>query len=485
MAGALVVKPQLGFQEAFCSTPADIAIGGGAAGCGKSWSLVYDALRWAHVPGFEAILFRRTSPELRGAGSIWDESMRLCPLRKGRPRGSPLSWTFPSGARIAFSHMQYLQDAYSHRSKQYAGIYFDELTLFEEDQFWYMLSRNRSTCGVTPYIRAGTNPDPDSWVTKMIEWWINQETGLPIWERSGVVRWFARMDDNVVWGDNPAALVAEHGCSYKDILSFTFIPGKLSDNPKMLEADPRYETRLRAMPLVDRERLLNGNWLIRPSAGMYFKRQWLPIVDARPAQVALRVRAWDKAGTAVAEGASDKVGPAWTVGVLMSRALDGVIYVEDVVRFRGGPHEVEKTMAATARLDGRETEVWMWQDPGQAGKADVDNLIRNALQGFAAHAEPAREDKETYAKPLSAQAEAGNVRVVRGPWNSAYVNELEGFPTARFKDQVDASALGFRRVCKAFPIADIRLDLGFGLREGWGLSNVGPDGGAPHLSGNE
>ena len=84
-------------------------------------------------------------------------------------------------------------------------IGFDELTHFSRSQFLYMLSRNRSTCGVRPYMRATTNPDADSWVADFIAWWIDQDTGLAIPERSGVVRYFTTISDEVIWGDSRGA----------------------------------------------------------------------------------------------------------------------------------------------------------------------------------------------------------------------------------------------------------------------------------------
>ena len=477
------IRPQDGFQERFLSTKATIAIGGGAAGCGKSFALVYDPLRYSGVQGFNAIVFRRVSTEIRGGGGIWDESCRLYPHMQGR-RTQGLEWRFPSGARIAFSHLQYKQDVWSHQSKQYTAVFYDELTTFEEYQFWFMLSRNRSMCGVRPYIRAGCNPDPRSWVAKLVAWWIDERTGLPIPERNGKIRWFLRRDDSLHWGDTRTELLRRFpDATQKEPLSLTFIAGRLDENKILERADPGYRARLMALPLVDRVRFLDGNWKALPGAGQYYRRDWIKFVDRPPEDVEIRVRAWDKAGT-FSDGADDK-GPAWTVGVKMSRKRDGAICIEHVRRFRGSPHAVEKEIKATAEADGRGTEVWIWQDPGQAGKADVDNFVRNILQGFSVHGEPAREDKETYAKPMSAQAEAGNVLMVRAEWNDAYLDELEAFPEGRFKDQVDASSLGFLRVCKSHPITGMKIDLETGYAPSY-WSSFGESARDPRLSyGNE
>src|SRR5271170_1350450 len=104
---------------------------------------------------------------------------------------------------------------------------FDELTHSTKSQFFYMMSRNRSMCGVRPYIRATCNPDADSWVAEFISWWIDQETGLPIPERAGKVRYFIRVNDAVLWGDSPAELRQRYG---EDVQpkSVCFIPAKLT-----------------------------------------------------------------------------------------------------------------------------------------------------------------------------------------------------------------------------------------------------------------
>jgi predicted phage terminase large subunit-like protein len=185
-----------------------------------------------------------------------------------------------------------------------------------------------------------------------------------------------------------------------------------------------------------------------PREGGMFKRRWFPIVPAAPAMVASRVRKWDLAGT-IANGTND---PDWTVGLLMSRDEDGVFYIEDVVRFRDTPAEVEKTIVATASQDaaiflkGR-VRIGLNEDPGQAGKAQITYLVRK-LAGHRVEFERETGAKDIRATPLAAQAEAGNVRVVAGPWNEAFFRELEVFPMAAHDDQVDAASGAFNLLIK-------------------------------------
>lgn len=267
------IAPQAGPQEAFLSTPADIAIFGGAAGGGKTWALLMEPLRHISNSHFGAVVFRRTNVQIRNEGGLWDESIRLYPDAGAKPHEYDLWWKFPSGSSVSFAHLEHDKNALHWQGSQIPLLCFDELTHFSAYQFWYMVSRNRSTCGVKPYIRATCNPDCDSWVAEFLEWWINPDTGYAIPERAGVLRWFVRLGENIVWADSPEDLQ-----QYKNPLdgtpippkSVTFIPAALTDNKALTSADPGYVANLLALPLVERERLLNGNWKIRLTGQQFF-----------------------------------------------------------------------------------------------------------------------------------------------------------------------------------------------------------------------
>lgn len=431
------IRPQKGPQERFLSSAADLCIFGGAAGGGKTFALLLETLRHARNPAFGAVVFRRTSPQITNQGGLWDESERLYPAVGATPRVGSAEWVFPSGATVSFRHLQYDADKLAWSGSQVALICFDELTLFEESQFWFLLSRNRSTCGVRPYIRATCNPDADSWVAKLLAWWIDQDTGLPIPERAGRLRWFVRINDALVWADTPEELRAK----YPDIppKSLSFVPAKLSDNPILMAADPGYLANLLALPLVERERLLGGNWKIRPAAGLIFNRGWFDVVDVAPAE-AIRVRYWDKAG-------SDGAG-AYSAGVRMSKTSAGVYYVEDVVRGQWSALERNTVVRSTAASDGHDVEVWVEQEPGSGGKESAEISVRE-LAGYVIRVERVTGDKVSRAGPFSAQAEARNVRLVRNPvrdWIPAFLDELHGFPLGKYLDQADAASGAFNKL---------------------------------------
>lgn len=436
---SVTLRPNPGPQEAFLSTSADIAIYGGAAGSGKSYATALDVLRHTHRKGFGAVIFRRESTRLVGPGSIWEETSGIYPAFGAKARESPvLEWRFPSGALIEFRHLQHEKDRLGHSGKQYAGIYFDELTEFEESQFWFLLSRNRSTCGVRPYVRATCNPDPDSFVRQLIDWWIDKE-GSPIPERSGVVRWFVRKDDDLVWADSREELEAqfpevdENGVREHQPLSLTFVAAKLSDNPK---GDPGYRAKLQALPRVDRERLLGGNWNVRAAAGLVFPRAGWVIIDRIPGQVRQRVRAWDRGATA---------GGDWTRGVLLYALTDGRYVVADVKSIRGTPGEAEAFIKATAESDGLDVEVGLWTDPGGAGISERDHMT-DVLKGHRVHAIKASRNKVQYAGTWSARVEQSRVLVMQATWTAAYLAEHESFPGGANDDMVDATSLCFQIV---------------------------------------
>jgi predicted phage terminase large subunit-like protein len=436
-----IIRPQPGPQSVFLSSPADIAIYGGAAGGGKTWALLMEPLRHVGNRGFGAVFFRRNLTQVRNEGGLWDESEKLYPHLSANPRSAPdLSWTFPSGASVAFAHLEHEKTIYNWQGSQIPLLCFDELTHFSEKQFWYMLSRNRSMCGVRPYVRATCNPDADSWVAKFISWWINQETGFAISERAGVLRWFVRIGDTIIWGDSPEELAHHTNPLTGEPIppkSVTFIPAKLSDNALLMAADPGYLANLMAQPTVERERLLGGNWKVRPAAGLLFQRGWCQIVDAVPAGVRW-MRGWDLAATPKVEGND----PDGTAGTKVGKLPDGRYIIGHHVKAFLSPNGVETLIKNTAEQDGRDTEISLPQDPGQAGKSQVTNLIK-LLSGFAARATPESGDKVTRFSPFSAQAEAGNVLVLRAPWNEDWFSSLEGFPDAPHDDDADSTSRAF------------------------------------------
>lgn len=221
----------------------------------------------------------------------------------------------------------------------------------------------------------------------------------------------------------------------------TYVNGEMFfEDPRTEEGELLFPERF---PPTEIERLkkakgsyaYSGQYQQRPTprSGGMFQRGDFEIVDAVPAG-AKRCRAWDFAATQPKPGKQ----PDWTVGIRMAH-VGGIFYVEDVKRDRWSPADVEKNLKNTASQDGASIRIRIPEDPGAAGKADAATKIK-LLAGYDVTAVRPTGEKSVRAKPASAQAEAGNVKLVRGPWNEAFLDEVCSFPNGQYDDQVDAFA---------------------------------------------
>jgi len=280
-----IIKPQPGYQENALSSPADILISGAAAGVGKTFALLLEATRYLHIPGFWVRAFRRTAPQITNQWWLWDTSLEIFPSLGGTAVESKLEWYFPSKSRVKFSHLEYEKNIYDHQGAQYALELFDELTHFTKKQFLYLLSRNRSTCGVRPYVRATTNPDPDSWVADMIDWWIDPVTGFPIKEREWKIRYMVVDGNHFIFGDTAEEVIEKcphvfsiidpsSGINLQDIIkTVTFISGSIYDNKELIGKDPSYLWNLLSQTPEERAKLLEWNWKIRTDGLSLFRNE--------------------------------------------------------------------------------------------------------------------------------------------------------------------------------------------------------------------
>ena len=431
-------------QLLFLGSKADITLYGGSAGGGKTFSVVTDPLkRWKNGE-FSATIFRRTYQDIVRPGALWDESMKIYPLFKGTPNLSSHTWTFPSGMKVIFAGLQYEQDLMSWRGAQIPAIYFDQLETFSEYQFFYMMSRNRSVCGVKPYIRATCNPEP-GWLADFLSWWI-AEDGYADLSRAGKLRWFVNLENVIHWADTPDELRER----FPDITpkSVTFIPATIYDNAILMEKDPGYLANLQGLSLVDRERLLGdaqrgGNWKIKPEAGKLFNRAWFPVItdwDKNRAWTA--VIRWDFAATEQSLTAQDPDFTAWCV---MLRDRNG----EEIV-LEGGQKRLKPT-DVYAEFTERSRFWWdylhkigiplmvRWEiEPGSASTREARYLA--GLVPFAdAHGIRSVGNKIVRAKPLASQAEHGFVSILKGAWNEEWLTHMHSQP-ADHDDMMDAAS---------------------------------------------
>lgn len=450
-----LLKPQEGPQTSFLQSNAEIAIYGGAAGGGKTWAELIEPLYHVHDPNFGAVIFRRSYPQIMNEGGLWDESLKIYPLLGAIPRLSDVSWHFQTGAKVSFRHLQYDMDVLNWQGAQIPLIEFDELTHFSEYQFWYMMSRNRTTCSIRPYMRATTNPDADSWVTKLISWWIDPDSGLPIPERGGVIRYFVRIQGEIEWADSAAELTEKYPGQVPK--SFTFIPATVYDNPALLRTNPSYLGNLLGLPPVEQGRLLGGNWKIRPAAGKIFNRDWFEIVgpvDVPDGVVVEEVRFWDFASTAKKMAKDD---PDFTASVKMRRIMD-VYYIVDCIAGQWGPAQVEQMFIDVTRRDIAEAEAGnrnyavRWEiEPGSAGFRETYRLT-NLLAGVNAGGVPSEGEKYIRSRPLVMMSKPpqSNVKLLKGPWNEQWLNHMHNQPDIGHDDIHDASAGAYNELCNIF-----------------------------------
>lgn len=452
------LAPQAGPQTMFMASKADIVIYGGAAGGGKTYALLLEALRHKNVKGFGSVIFRHNYNQITAEGGLWDASNKIfSQVPDAHPRKSPkLHWRFDGGAKLNFAHIESEDDLKSWQGTEIAYIGFDELTHFSRHQFLYMLSRNRSTCGIRPYVRATCNPDVDSWVADFVSWWIDQDTGYAIPERSGQIRWMCILNDIIYWDSSPENLAETYGVEVADCKSVTFIASLLEDNKVLIDSDPGYLANLKALPEVEKERLLKGNWKIKPSAGSFFKRtQIKEILAVIPTDIVAICRGWDLAATDEDENKE----AAYTAGVLIAKRACGRFLVLDVINQQLKAGDVRKLIMTTAKADNAKYQKYcsvrqrLPQDPGQAGKEQAESYI-NMLAGFNVVTRPESGSKESRAEPMAAQWQNGFFDVMEGEWNEEYFNQLESFPESKFKDMVDAGSSAF---------GEITIHMGFNI----------------------
>jgi phage terminase large subunit-like protein len=453
--GRHVVKPQDGRQMQFCSCTADIAIYGGAAYGGKTVSLLLESTRNVSDRLYRGVIFRRKHIEIVAGGGLWDTSQQIYPGTGGHGTRGLTLWSWNSGSEIKFSHLNQEKTVEEYQGAAFIFIGFDELTHFTKYQFIYMLTRNRppAGCRLRPYMRATCNPDADSWVSELIKWWIDQNTGFAIPERAGVVRYFTVSDNEIIWV--PKDWRSREGIPPKSI---TFIPSSIEDNPLGNIADPTYRANLLAQDRVTRERLLRGNWLISFSGEM-FDPTWFEIVDNYPSDMRL-IRYWDLAESELDE--NKKNDPDFTAGALVG-IKDDVLYIIDVVSFRETPAKAEQKMLDCAIEDGPAVEI-SWEEVKANGKW-VSTYLKKLFTGYETHPDPVEGSKTERARPWSAMAEKGRVKLVRGKWNQTFKARAGKFPDGK-RDEIDAVSgavkvlVGNKKVIPYyFPSAEFHLQV--------------------------
>jgi predicted phage terminase large subunit-like protein len=382
-------------QWPFLLLPHLEALYGGAAGGGKSDALLMAALQYVDLPGYAAILFRRSYADLSLPGALMDRAGEWLGGTTARWSGPEKRWTFPSGATLTFGYLETEDDRYRYQSAEFQSIGFDELTQFSESQYRYLFSRLRRLEGsVVPLrMRAASNPGGrgHDWVKRRF---------LDEGRQAGRV----------------------------------FIPATLADNPHLDREE--YERSLAELDPITRQQLLHGDWSAR-QGGTLLRREHFEVVEEAPAGIRA-LRFWDLAATEVKRSATkDASDPDYTAGPLVG-LHNGVWYIMDMRRDRLAPQGVDNLVEQTAAMDGHRVAIRMEQEPGASGKAVIDHYARRILVGYDFKGVPSSGSKVERARPLSAASAAGNVKLVAGPWIGAFLDEADAFPMGSHDDQIDA-----------------------------------------------
>lgn len=401
------------------------ALFGGAAGGGKSNGLLMAALQYVNVPKYRAILFRRSYADLSLPGALIDISHEWLSGTDAVWKAKEHYWLFPKyGSTLGFGYMDAPNDIFRYQSAQFSFVGFDELTQFTERQYRYLFSRLRRP-------RCPIHAEESSPTCKVCRRYAPLAS-VPL-----------RMRAATNPGDVGHEWVKYRFIDYGNSESRVFIPSRISDNP-YLDAD-EYRRSLSNLDPITRRQLEEGDWEARTDGGYFFVENF-SMTDTTTLHPRKRVRFWDLASTRLSSANND---PDYTAGVKMSIDSEGLVYVEDVRRCRGSPLEVENLIRLTAEIDGREVEIGMEREGGASGVALVDHYMRKVLAGYWYTPMKATGSKEVRARPFSAYAQNGSVRLLRGRWNMEYLDELGGFPCGGHDDQVDASSGAFSMLTTA------------------------------------
>ncbi len=377
-------------QKAFLDSKAFFRAFVGGIGSGKSWAGAYDMLRRAK-PGRLYMVVAPTYPMLADASmrSFEDAALNLgaCAPEDVK-RSPPPSVTLRTGAEVLFRSAD---DPDRLRGPNLTGVWMDEASLMAQEAFNILIGRLRQG-GEQGWLSATFTPKG------RLHWTYETfATG-----RVNTALFHARTADN------------------------PFLP------PSFQDTIAGQYTSAHALQELEGQFVDGG--------GQMFQRGWfLPALElAHLPELVVKVRAWDLAATPLDEKKARD--PDYTAGVLMGRDRAGTLYLLDVRRDRLTAQGVQALVKRTAQQDGRGTVIVMEQEPGSSGKAIIDHYARHVLQGWNYRGEKSTGSKADRAAPFAAQAEAGAVKMLRAPWNQAFLDEAEMFPLGKHDDQLDAAS---------------------------------------------
>lgn len=393
-------------QLAFLLLPQLEAFFGGAGGGGKSSAGLMAALQYVDVPGYRALILRRTFQDLRLPGALMDRAEEWL-------RGTDITWnasdktyTFPSGATLTFGYLESENDKYRYQGAEFQFIFFDELSQFTETQYQYLFSRLRKIKNVPIPIRMRSASNPGGTGHE----WVKQR---------------------FITSKEPDRI---------------FIPASLTDNPYIDEVE--YTKSLDQLDFITRQQLLYGDWDVLID-GTLFKRDWIKPVNELPdpKEIERIVRAWDLAATEEKKGND----PDYTAGILVAKLRNGRYTILDLIHFRGDPKTLDDILLKTAISDRKKYSYIDWvieEEGGSSGKIAMNHMTR-LLAGYTVKGVRSTGSKRDRAKPVSSMAGNGNIDMLESEWNLKFLRELVAFPQPNIHDDiVDSLSLAFSELTK-------------------------------------
>lgn len=395
---------------------------GGAAGGGKSAALLMSALQYVETPRYHALLLRRTFADLNLPESLIPLSHEWLSGKDAQWSEQKHQWRFPSGATLTFGYCENERDIFRYQGPAFAFVGWDELTQFTRRQYLYLFSRlrRRSDLILPLRVRSATNPGGIG------HDWVLSRFFVPEGEPKR---------HKPVWTQHRK-----------------FVPARLEDNPYLDRVS--YEESLAELDPVTRAQLQHGDWEVM-AEGNLFKRGWFTVVEPdRVPQFEQVVRCWDLAATV--QGEKGNADPDWLAGVKMG-VKDGRYYILHVHKDRTTPEGVEKAIKSFAATDGRSVSIRLEQEGAASGKIVAYHFTR-MLDGYDARFTGIpKSAKAVRAGPFSAASQRGDVFIVRGTWNDAFLDELCAFPQdGVHDDQVDGAVGAYEALQSNIEMADNR-----------------------------
>lgn len=436
-------------QALFLSCGALEASMGGVVGGGKTSALLAAPLRNVHRRGFGGVIFRRSYPELTKPDGLIERAAALFRGVGAEGKDSGKTWVWPSGARIDLAAMDHPDDRFRYEGSAFQYVAFDELQTFEIRQYLYLFTRLRQNTltfedPIPLRMRSSCTPGGphhDEVVEHFAPWIRAADPSWTGYRARDGERLYYRFDE----AKDELVL-----CEYGDegARSRCFFATEMLE-----EVGAEYRGNLDLLDPLTRQQRKYGNWLIKPGAGLFFTDKSFVYVDRGPLVARARCRAWDFAATPKKARDAEGKGAA-TAGVLMSIDARGEVYVEHVKRDWLDPMAVQDLVVDTSAEDDEEHQEHVLisapLDPGQAARHQRA-AYAGVLAGRYFTMTPEVGDKVNRIKPLSAHARTRPIRIVRGPWNAAFVKELIAFPFG-LKDQGDASSRAYAE-CLRMPAA--------------------------------